>query len=57
MTNEKDIEELIKALRHENGTGRWHATNDLGRMRDARAVEPLLDKIKEKGSSISHNGT
>ncbi|MCJ7632469.1 HEAT repeat domain-containing protein [Candidatus Bathyarchaeota archaeon] len=46
MKEKKNIEGLIKALKHENNNVRGNATNALGEVGDSRAVEPLIQILK-----------
>ena len=43
------IEELIKQLKDKNWNVRWAAADILGKIGDARAIEPLIASMKDIG--------
>ncbi|MCX6558123.1 MAG: HEAT repeat domain-containing protein [Candidatus Aminicenantes bacterium] len=47
MEEKKDVAGLIKALRNSDWLRRRNAVQALGKILDARAVEPLVDKLKD----------
>ena len=47
MIAKKDVEGLIKALKHKNWVVRCDAAGTLGNIGDARAVGPLLEVLKD----------
>lgn len=49
LTQKRDVEGLIKALKDKDETVRWRAAWALGEIGDARAVEPLIQALKDKG--------
>ena len=46
MQREKNVEELIKLLEHEDKKVRTKAVYALGEIGDTRAVEPLTNRLK-----------
>jgi len=47
MEKKRDVEGLIKALKHKDWTIRTGAIEALSRIRDARTVEPLIQTLKD----------
>ena len=52
MEQKKDVEGLIKALKHGGLGARLTATAALGRIADARAVEPLIQTLKDEVTGV-----
>ncbi len=53
MTVKGDVKGLIKALGYrEDSVVRWHAAGALGAIGDARAVEPLIDALRDSGWEV-----
>lgn len=52
LTQKKDIEELIKALKYKDEFVRWEAAGALGEIGDKRAVEPLIQALKDKDEHV-----
>lgn len=48
----KDIQELIKALRHKDNIVQQDAAESLGKMRDGKAVDPLIQSLKDKNRFV-----
>jgi len=48
MEQEKDVQGLIKALRHKEHRIRIGATLSLGRLSDKRAIEPLIETFNDQ---------
>jgi len=48
----KKQEKLIKALKDEDWRVRSHAADDLGEIKDVRAVEPLIQVLKDKDPDV-----
>ncbi len=46
MERNRDVEELIRALEHEDSEIQYNAATALGRIGDARAVKPLIRALK-----------
>jgi len=53
--SKKDVEGLIKELRHKKARVRMEAAKALGKMRDARAVEPLIQALNDEDSVVREN--
>jgi len=52
----EDINQLIKDLKyHNNHYSRERAARRLGRIKDPRAVEPLIESLKDKNSKVRAN--
>ena len=49
MMKERDVEGLLKALKHEDWEVRWAAAIALGELQDERGVEPLIHALKNVG--------
>jgi HEAT repeat protein len=47
MEKNKDVEGLMKALKHKDTNVRERAAEALGKLGDARAVEPLIQALKK----------
>ena len=56
MKAEKDVEGLIKALKHKDGSVRLKAVHALRELKDKRAVEPLIEALRDYGS-IEYSGS
>ncbi len=52
MKAKKDVQGLIKALKHKDNNIRWEAAEALGKTKDARAVEPLNNALKDEEESV-----
>lgn len=50
MKAERDVEGLIKALKHRDGSVRLKAVRALRELKDKRAVEPLIEALRDYGS-------
>ncbi|MHA1210216.1 MAG: HEAT repeat domain-containing protein [Candidatus Freyarchaeota archaeon] len=46
------VERLIRALRDENRYVRWGAAGALGELGDARAVQPLVEALKDEDWNV-----
>ncbi len=46
-TGNQSVDQLIQDLKNENGTIRANAADALGRLNDTRAVEPLIQALKD----------
>jgi 3-methyladenine DNA glycosylase AlkD len=46
------VERLVQALNDENKYVRWGAAGALGEMEDKRAVEPLMEALKDKDYDV-----
>ena len=49
LKGKRDVEGLIKALGHKVEKVRRHAAEALGEIKDKRAVEPLIEALKDEG--------
>ncbi len=54
MAEKKDVDGLIKALRNSDRLIRRNAVQALGKILDARAEEPLIDKLKDWDQEVRH---
>lgn len=52
MEKKRDVEGLIKALKHEVKVVRWEAAEALGKIEDARALEPLTQALKDESEGV-----
>ncbi len=52
MEAERDVEGLIRALKHKDWSVRSTAAQTLGKIKDARAVKPLIQVLKDKDRDI-----
>ena len=57
MGDERDVEGLIKDLKHENTYVRRSATWALEKIGDPRAVEPLIRALKDEDKDVRHGAT
>ena len=54
MEKNKDINGLTKALKDQDEHVRWKAAGALGNIGDARAVEPLIETLKDSVHDVRH---
>ena len=52
LQGEKRMEELISDLQDEKSLVRWQAAEQLGRAKDARAVEPLIEALRDGDEGV-----
>ena len=55
METKKDVNGLTKALKHKDHVARWYAAEALGRIKDARAVEPLIEALKDEDRQVQRD--
>jgi HEAT repeat protein len=54
---EKDVEELIIDLQDQKPLVRWQAAEQLGKVKDARAVDPLIDALGDGDEGVRREVT
>jgi hypothetical protein len=52
LTGKKNVEGLIKALRHHEERIRWAAAKALGEVGDQRGTEPLIEALKDEEEDV-----
>ena len=52
LLGKKDIEGLIKALKHDDEPIRWAAAKALGEVEDQRAIESLIEVLKDEEEDV-----
>ena len=52
LMGKKDMEGLIKALKHDDEPIRWAAAKALGEVGDQRATEPLIEALKDEEEDV-----
>jgi len=55
MKASKDVEGLIKALKHRDARVRWNAADALGEIGDKRAVEALIEALRDEASAVGYS--
>lgn len=57
LQSEKGVEELIRDLQDEKPLIRWQAAEQLGRSKDARAVNPLIETLGDSDEGVRREVT